>query len=303
MRSENVFNAIGMADDKYITESAPKAESNIKRQKSWFRRPIVAAALVCLVLGTAITAYAIEARQYNAAVNYLKSLGVEAKDLSDYSHQEIKQAVKVMQAGGSNELTEKIKSSKPGNIMVPAKVTSEQIRKLAPTMTYKDVIKALGETQDIGSGFYILVYEVDSKYTLNIPFSASDSQLGVTGEKLLEALQPKTSNNSNQESAQDAKAMEATKFSESTEKIQSSKPGNIMVTTKVTSEQIRKLAPTMKYKDVIKTLGETQDIGSGFYILVYEVDNKYTLNIPFSASDSQLGVTGEKLLEALQPKK
>ncbi len=194
MRSEKLFNAIGMVDDKYITVSAPKVKSNIQTHKSWLRRPIIAAALICLILGTAITAYAIEMHQYNAAVNYLKSLGIEAKDLSDYSHQEIKQAVKVLEAGGSNEVTEKILSSKPGNstvVSIPAKVTSEQIRKLTPAMTYKDVIKTLGKTQDIGSGFYILVYEVDNKYTLNIPFSSINSQLGVTGEKLLEALQPK----------------------------------------------------------------------------------------------------------------
>ncbi|HKL98758.1 MAG TPA: hypothetical protein VJZ06_02470 [Mobilitalea sp.] len=71
---------------------------------------------------------------------------------------------------------------------MPAKVTSEQIKKLTPDMNYDDIISILGETQDIGSGIYILVYEVDGTYLLNIPLAGYDAQLGVTGEKLLEAL-------------------------------------------------------------------------------------------------------------------
>ncbi len=45
-----------------------------------------------------------------------------------------------------------------------AKITSEQILELTPSMTYEDIINILGETQDIGSGIYILVYEVDRAY-------------------------------------------------------------------------------------------------------------------------------------------
>ena len=43
---------------------------------------------------------------------------------------------------------------------------------------------------DIGSSIYISICEVDSEYTLTIPFAGDDAQLGVTGETLLEALQP-----------------------------------------------------------------------------------------------------------------
>lgn len=72
----------------------------------------------------------------------------------------------------------------------PTQVTSEQIKKLTPTMTRKDVLSLLGDTQDIGSGIYIYLYEVDQQYPLRIPFASDEAQLGVTGEDLLKALVP-----------------------------------------------------------------------------------------------------------------
>ena len=61
---------------------------------------------------------------------------------------------------------------------------------LTPTMTATDVIELLGDTQDVGSGLFILCYRVDGAYTLNIPFATLNAQLGVTGEQLLQAKQP-----------------------------------------------------------------------------------------------------------------
>ena len=57
-------------------------------------------------------------------------------------------------------------------------------------MTREEVLSLLGNTQDIGSGIYIYVYEVDGEYLLRIPFASDDAQLGVTGEDLLKALTP-----------------------------------------------------------------------------------------------------------------
>lgn len=194
MKSEELLNAIGIVDDSYILESAPQAEPVIHLHKAWFKRPIlVAAAAVCFILAGTITAYAVETYHYNAAVDYLNSLGVSAKDLSNYSRQEITQAVDVLEAGHTNELTKKIlpPQSNSSSSDTLAKVSSAQIRSLTPTMTYQEVLQTLGKTKDVGSGFLILAYEVDNRYTLNIPFASVNAQLGVTGEKLLEALQPK----------------------------------------------------------------------------------------------------------------
>ncbi len=71
-----------------------------------------------------------------------------------------------------------------------AEVTSEQVKKLTPSMTCADVIEALGDTRDIGSGNYILEYEVDGGYLLRISFAGDDAQLGTTGDGLLDDMIP-----------------------------------------------------------------------------------------------------------------
>lgn len=192
MKNEKIFNAIGKVNEQYIEDAKPKINEN--KNNIWVKWRTIAAA-ACLVLSISITAYAIEIQRYNAAVDYLTSLGIEATDISDYSRNEIKQAVSVLEAGQTNELTEKIlstaKEQDSTDKTLITKVTSAQIRGLTPYMTYDDIINTLGETQDIGSGIYILVYEVDGMYLLSIPLAGHNEQLGVTGEKLLETLTPK----------------------------------------------------------------------------------------------------------------
>ena len=64
-----------------------------------------------------LTAFAIDIIQYNnAAVDYLNSLGIAVEDLSEYSHKEIKEAVKTIDAGESSPLTEEILSLIPENM-------------------------------------------------------------------------------------------------------------------------------------------------------------------------------------------
>ena len=139
------------------------------------------------VLCTTINCIAIETIQYNAAVDYLESIGISVEDLSDYSRKEIKEAAKTIDAGENSQLTEEILNLLPDNkeaIDEPTQVTSEQIRELTPTMTREEVLSFLGDTQDIGSGNYIYVYQVDQQYLLRIPFANDEAQLGVTGEDL-----------------------------------------------------------------------------------------------------------------------
>jgi len=71
-----------------------------------------------------LTAFAVDIIQYNAAVDYLNSLGIAIEDLSDYSHKEIKEAAKTIDAGESNPLTEE----------TPTRETSEKIKEQTPTM-------------------------------------------------------------------------------------------------------------------------------------------------------------------------
>ena len=52
---------------------------------------------------------------------------------------------------------------------------------------------------------------------------------------------------------------------------------------------------------MIEKLGDTQDIGSGVYIYVYQVDEEYILEIRFLGDEDKLNVTGEELLKQLKP--
>lgn len=188
MKSEKLLDAIGKIDDNLIYNAVHDTQK--KKKGSWFKWGAIAA---CLCLMIPLTAFAIDTIQYNAAVNYLSSLGIPVEDLSDYSRKEIKEAAKTIDAGESSPLTEEILNLSPDNekpIDTPTQVTSEQIRELTPTMTREEVLSRLGDTQDIGSGLYIYVYEVDGAYLLRIPFAGDEAQLGVTGEDLLKALTP-----------------------------------------------------------------------------------------------------------------
>ena len=189
MNAKKFSDAMSELDSKYIDEAL-----NYKKKAKkpfWIKWGVIAA---CLCLIVPLTAFAIDAIQYNAAVDYLNSLGIPVEDLSDYSRKEIKEAAKTIDAGGSNYLSEEILKLLPDSeepLDTPTQVTSEQIKELTPAMTRKDVLALLGNTQDIGSGMYVYIYEVDQQYLLRIPFASDEAQLGVTGEDLIKALTPK----------------------------------------------------------------------------------------------------------------
>ena len=178
MTNEKLYEVLGDINEKHVYE----ARAYHKAKKSiWAKWGVIAA---CLCLMIPLTAFAIDIIQYNAAVDYLNSLGIVVENLSNYSHKEIKEAAKTIDAGESNPLTEEILSLIPENkepLDTPTQVTSEQIKELTPTMTREDVLSLLGDTQDVGSGIYIYLYEVDQQYLLRIPFASDEAQLGVTG--------------------------------------------------------------------------------------------------------------------------
>ncbi len=183
----------------YLDEALiEKAESYVptRKKRRWIKWAAIAACIPLIVTGTA---FARENMRYNAAVTYLTSLGIPAEDLSDYSRNEIKEAAQIIEAkepledGQSNALVEAYYASETDPVETsdtPAKVSSDQIRKRKPTMTRAEVLRFLGDTQDVGSGIYIYVYEVDGKNLPNIPFANDNAQLGVSGADLLKALRP-----------------------------------------------------------------------------------------------------------------
>ena len=183
MNAKKFSDAMSELDTKYVDEAL-----NYKKKAKkpiWVKWGAIAA---CLCLMIPLTAFAVDIIQYNAAVDYLNSLGIAVEDLSDYSHKEIKEAAKTIDAGESNPLTEEILSLIPENkepLDTPTQVTSEQIKELTPTMTREDVLSLLGDTQDVGSGIYIYLYEVDQQYLLRIPFASEKLRdMGLSSEEI-----------------------------------------------------------------------------------------------------------------------
>lgn len=69
-------------------------------------------------------------------------------------------------------------------------ITSDQVRLLTADMTMNDVIEALGETKDVGSGNFVLMYLVDGTQTVQLSFADENSVLGQDGDTILESGQP-----------------------------------------------------------------------------------------------------------------
>ena len=183
MKGKLFSKAMSELDGTYIIEAA------CYRKKGKKLLITIAAACLCLLLLPA-GVLAVDAVEYNAAIGYLESLGIPAEALSGYSRSEIKQAAKTLDAGESSGLADEILGLAPDGgegHEEPAEVTSEQIMELKPEMSREDVLSVLGETQDIGSGIYVYVYEVDGEFLLHIPFAGDEARLGVTGEDLLKA--------------------------------------------------------------------------------------------------------------------
>ena len=190
MRKEDFFEVLGELDDDIVEG----AKIPMKKKMNWkVLRTAAIAAVFSIALIVPAAAYVIETVRYNAAVEYLTSLGIDVVDLSDYSRKEIINVVEVYDAMGEEEnIINGLWSNNDyaESPQEPTNVTSEQIRQLTPTMTAMDIMETLGKTVDIGSGIWIMVYKVDDMYTLTIPFAGNDAQLGVYGEDLLKALQP-----------------------------------------------------------------------------------------------------------------
>ena len=192
--TKNQLDVIGYIDDRLVEKA--ETYKSTKKKKSRVKWLILA---VCIPLMISISVFASETVRYNAAVAYLTSLGIPVEDLSDYSRKDIKKAARIIEAketladGESNALVDEYYNSGTSSeemVDTRAKVTSEQVKELTPTMTRKEVLEFLGNTVDVGSGIYIYEYEVDEKYLLSIPFAGDDAQLGVNGSDLLEALKP-----------------------------------------------------------------------------------------------------------------
>lgn len=84
----------------------------------------------------------------------------------------------------------KDESQDEGGTKTVKEITSDQVRALTANMTMKDVIEALGETKDVGSGNFVLMYLVDGTQTVQLSFADENSVLGQDGDAILDGAQP-----------------------------------------------------------------------------------------------------------------
>ena len=135
MRKEAFCEVFGDIREDYVQE----ARAGRKVRKPVRFKWAAVAACLCLALALPLAALAVDTVRYNAAVDYLTSLGIPVEDLGGYSRAEIKEAAKTIDAGGSSTLAEEILGLLPGTgeepAGSPAQVTSEQVRALTPDMT------------------------------------------------------------------------------------------------------------------------------------------------------------------------
>ena len=69
-----------------------------------------------------------------------------------------------------------------------AKTTLAQIKEIDVSMSYKEIIKILGDTKYIGSGLHVLQYAVDGDRILYLSFADENDICNMSGDKILETL-------------------------------------------------------------------------------------------------------------------
>ena len=70
----------------------------------------------------------------------------------------------------------------------------------------------------------------------------------------------------------------------------------------ITSGDLKELKSGLTLEEMVYELGATRNVGSGFFVLVYIVDDEYTLKISFPTLEYNCEYSGEELLMKLEPK-
>ena len=111
MRRETFCEILGDLDARYVQEAGGAHGAGRSHRLKWG----AAAACLCLLLVLPLTAFAVDTLQYNAAVEYLTSLGIPAADLRGYSRSEVKEAARTIDAGEHTPLTESLLDCSSGS--------------------------------------------------------------------------------------------------------------------------------------------------------------------------------------------
>ncbi len=180
------------------------------------KRVLVTAIVLVVAAALSVSAYAgVDIYEYNQAESFLGEIGISADSLE---RSEAKKVYKDIQSDAFEySSTMDVLNSKAvemgienipqdsraiydaivayNGLVYTAKISSEQIRAIKAGTSYKDIIKALGNTKDVGSGRYVLVYAVDGDKIFYLGFGGEEEICMQSGEELLKTLEPAQQNN------------------------------------------------------------------------------------------------------------
>ena len=173
------------------------------------RKLLVSAASLAIVMTMSITAYAtVNIYEYNQAESFLGEIGIEASTLSRNDAKKVYKDIKseafeytatkeVLNARAEEMGIEKDSKNSSEiyqsivqyhGLISTGKVTSEQIKAIKAGTIYKDIIKALGATKDVGSGRHVLQYAVDGDKIFYLSFGDENEKCNQSGDDLLKTL-------------------------------------------------------------------------------------------------------------------
>lgn len=73
-------------------------------------------------------------------------------------------------------------------LIYTAKITSTQIKSIKAGTSFKDIVKLLGNTKDVGSGLHVLQYAVDGDKIFYLSFADDNEFCDKSGDELLKTL-------------------------------------------------------------------------------------------------------------------
>jgi hypothetical protein len=186
-------------------------EINNKKGTFFMRKKLMVSVFAITILAILpMSVYAaVDIYEYNQADSFLGNIGIEASSLSRSDakkvYKDIKsdafeyETTKDVLYNEANEMgimdisqnAEEIYDSivEYYGMVYTAKITSAQIRAIKAGTSYKNIIKLLGITKDIGSGVHVLQYAVDGDKILYLSFGDENDICSQSGDELIKTLE------------------------------------------------------------------------------------------------------------------
>lgn len=181
------------------------------------KRKLIAICCTIAILSVgSVSAYAaVDVYQYNQASGFLGEIGIEASELSRSDAKKIykditsdtfeyETTIDVLNSRAEELGIENVPTNGKEiydaivnyhGLVGTGKITSEQIKNIKSGSTYKEIIRMLGDTKDVGSGLHVLQYAVDGDKVLYLSFADENDICNQSGDDLLKTLESKPQDN------------------------------------------------------------------------------------------------------------